>query len=65
LKKRTDRYLAQPKNDIHYDDAIWQGENYGKEVNLRTSLIVDPPDGRIPPLTPEAESRASRSGFKP
>ena len=23
----------------------------------RTSLIVDPPDGRIPPLTPEAEAR--------
>ena len=31
----------------------------------RTSLIVDPPDGRIPPLTPEAERRrlASRSGL--
>jgi hypothetical protein len=24
---------------------------------LRTSLIVDPPDGRIPPLTPEAQKR--------
>ena len=24
----------------------------------RTSLIVDPPNGRIPPLTPEAEKRA-------
>jgi hypothetical protein len=31
----------------------------------RTSLIVDPPDGRIPSLTPEAERRqlASRAGF--
>jgi hypothetical protein len=31
----------------------------------RTSLIVDPPDGRIPPLTSEAERRqlASRAGF--
>ena len=31
----------------------------------RTSLIVDPPDGRIPSLTPEAERRrlASRSGL--
>ena len=26
----------------------------------RSSLIVDPPDGRIPPLTPEAEERMER-----
>ena len=32
FKKRLDRYLAQPKNDIHYDDAIWQAENYDKEA---------------------------------
>ena len=25
--------------------------------NTRTSLVVDPPDGRVPPLTPEAERR--------
>jgi len=58
LKKRLDEFLAQPKDDIHYDDAIWQGENYVKEANLRTSLIVDPRDGRIPPLTPAAQQRA-------
>jgi hypothetical protein len=57
LKKRLDRYLAQPKDDIHYDDATWQGENYGKEVNLRTSLIAG--DGHVPPLTPDAEKRAA------
>src|SRR6058998_964332 len=44
---------------VHYDwkeygmDA-WQA---GARPNLRTSLIVDPPDGRIPPLTPEAQQR--------
>jgi hypothetical protein len=44
---------------VHYDwkeygmDA-WQA---GAKPNLRTSLIVDPPDGRIPPLTPEAQQR--------
>ena len=44
---------------VHYDwkeygmDA-WQA---GAKPNLRTSLIVDPPDGRIPPLTPEAQKR--------
>jgi len=25
----------------------------------RTSLVVDPPDGRIPPLTPEAQAKAA------
>jgi hypothetical protein len=44
---------------VHYDwkeysmDA-WQG---GARPNLRTSLIVDPPDGRLPPVTPEAQKR--------
>ena len=28
-----------------------------KHTGRRTSLIVDPPDGRIPPLTPEAQQR--------
>jgi hypothetical protein len=28
-------------------------------VNRRTSLVVDPPDGRIPPETPEARQRAT------
>ena len=53
LKKRLDRYLAQPKNDIHYDDAIWQAENYyeGSEPphvpDCRSSQRQDPAaDGR-------------------
>ena len=28
-------------------------------LNLRTSLIVDPPDGRIPPLSAEGQKRAA------
>jgi len=30
----------------------------GKVISRRTSLIVDPPDGRIPPFTPEGQKRA-------
>src|SRR5689334_9362461 len=30
-----------------------------KHTSARTSLIVDPPNGRIPPLTPEAQKRAA------
>jgi hypothetical protein len=33
-------------------NAVWGGL---KHTGRRTSLIVDPPDGRIPPLTPAAE----------
>ena len=38
------------------------GPDYWDQVHLanrRTSLIVDPPNGRIPPLTPEAQKRAA------
>jgi hypothetical protein len=59
-KQRIDSFLGQPADNIHYDDAIWQTETYKKGVSgLRTSLIVDPRDGRIPPLTPEARKRAA------
>ena len=34
-----------------YALSAWQ---HGVAPNRRTSLVVDPPDGRIPPLTPEA-----------
>jgi len=44
--------------DIHYDDGIWLLEHYQKGAMLRTSLITDPPDGRIPPLTAEGQKRA-------
>jgi len=59
-KTRVDAFLGQPADAVHYDDAIWQTETYKKGVaGLRTSLIVDPPDGRMPPLTPEARKRAA------
>jgi len=39
-----------------YNDFWWDS---GTRVvpSRRTALIVDPPDGRVPPLTPEAEKR--------
>jgi hypothetical protein len=30
---------------------------WGRKPSARTSLIIDPPDGRIPPLTPAAQAR--------
>jgi len=57
LKSRIDRLLGQSSQDIHYDDALWQAETYGKQPNLRTSIISDPPDGKLPPLTAAARQR--------
>jgi len=52
------RRLLQSKENIHYDNAIWLTERRPKGLtSLRTSLVVDPPDGRIPPLTADAKKR--------
>jgi hypothetical protein len=57
-KERVAQFNNQAPDNIHYDDAIWQNETYKKGLSsLRTSLITDPPDGRIPPLTDEAQRR--------
>jgi hypothetical protein len=59
FKKAVESDAEVDPATVHYDwkeygmDA-WQA---GAKPNLRTSLIVDPPDGRIPPLTPEAQER--------
>src|SRR4029077_16711063 len=43
--------LNRAYNDSWYDSG-------GKIVKTRrTSLVIDPPDGRIPPFTPEARNR--------
>lgn len=59
FKKVVESDAEVDPRTVHYDwkeygmDA-WQG---GARPDLRTSLIVDPADGRLPPLTPEAEQR--------
>ena len=58
-KDRIAKENSQAKTDIHYDNVVWQSENYPKgSASLRTSLIFDPPDGRIPALSPEGQKRA-------
>jgi len=45
---------------VHYDNAVWLRTSVPKGLStLRTSLITDPPDGRVPPLTAEAGRRAA------
>jgi hypothetical protein len=66
-KRGLDNVADQPRRDevksdadIHYDDAIWMLEGYAKGAMLRTSIITDPADGRIPALTPEGQKRAQQ-----
>jgi hypothetical protein len=39
-----------------YNNFWWDADSK-RAPNFHTSLIVDPPDGRVPPLTPEAQQR--------
>jgi len=49
---------VDPRN-VHYDWKEYGMDGWQSPIrpSLRTSLIVDPPDGRSPPLTPEAQKR--------
>ncbi len=54
----VDRKDLPPEVDVGlaYNNA-WYDRGTKVVGTRRTSLIVDPPDGRIPPLTPEAQKR--------
>ena len=57
---RTDgRNPDDPRTDPSVQPPEWL--DYGKKMvgGNRSSLIVDPPDGRIPPLTPAGQARAA------
>jgi len=54
---RDRRAECGTENDVAsgYISAFWSW----KRVGARTSLIADPPNGRTPPLTPEAQNTAA------
>ena len=47
--------------DVHYDFTQFGLDRNQATLasNLRTSMIVDPPDGKLPPLTAEGQKRAA------
>ena len=61
--EERERALDQTHRDesyVHYDNAIWLATRVPKGLSTRrTSLIVDPPNGRIPPPTEEARARSA------
>ncbi|MCE2543371.1 MAG: hypothetical protein J4F30_08055 [Acidobacteria bacterium] len=60
-----DRLFQQALGNATYQDFDTVTGNYNafwlveRELDSRTSLIVDPPNGRFPPLTPAARQRAA------
>src|SRR3989475_12291232 len=52
-------FLAALANPEVYKSRNATGSGVGadREIDNRTSLIVDPPDGKIPPMTPEGRQR--------
>jgi hypothetical protein len=62
-KQRAQLYDSDPRQER--GSAVDVGGAYNtafltiKHAGARTSLIVDPPNGRIPPLTPEAQKAAA------
>jgi hypothetical protein len=59
----ADRRRDSPQADVGvaYNDA-WYDRGTRVVGTRRTSLIVDPPDGRIPALTPDGQARAAARG---
>jgi hypothetical protein len=67
--RRQNRDLIDPaKGGLNYPpggvvpyNEFWYDRGNSLVESKRTSLIVDPPDGRFPPLTPEGKKRADAS----
>ena len=54
------RDRLQQRDPTHYDNAMWLTTEIPKTLSSRrTSLIVDPPNGRIPPMVSAGLERAA------
>jgi len=61
--------LTRQSDPTHYDNATWLTTTSPKSLtSLRTSLIVDPKNGKLPPLTEDGKrivaARQARVGFE-
>ena len=54
----TDADVARAYNDF------WWDRGTKLAPTRQTSLVIDPPDGRVPPLTPEGQKRAAIRGAR-
>jgi hypothetical protein len=57
----VDRPEARRQGDVGaYNQAFWDRGMHVVKTR-RTSLVVDPPDGKIPPMTPDAQAKFERT----
>jgi hypothetical protein len=57
-RNNADNRESNPEADVgHAYNQFWWDRGTKVVSGLRTSLIIDPPDGRIPALTPAAQKR--------
>ena len=56
LEARTSAFEESKAFELAYDIGTWFDQG---QMGSRTSLIVDPPDGRLPPMTSGGEQRAA------
>jgi len=54
---RTTRDKPPAPGSVGTYNDFWWDRDAKRAVNLHTSLIVDPPDGKVPPFIPEAQKR--------
>jgi hypothetical protein len=58
----SDRRDGGAQADVNRSyNEFWRDRGNDLVADRRTSLIVDPPDGKIPPLTPAAQKRVEES----
>ena len=59
LKRTIEADAKVDPKDVHYDWKEYGMDGWQSPIrpSMRTSLIVEPENGRLPPLTPEAQKR--------
>jgi hypothetical protein len=59
--EETEQTVPGTVADVHYDFTQFSLDRNqsAHALNLRTSIIVDPVDGKLPPLTAEGQKRAA------
>jgi hypothetical protein len=61
-EEETEQTVPGTVADVHYDFTQFSLDRNqsAHALNLRTSIIVDPVDGKLPPLTAEGQKRAAQ-----
>ena len=55
--RASDLQASQRPNEVGDYNAVFKEDSRWAMANKRTSIITDPKDGRMPPLTPEAQKK--------